>query len=620
MAAVKTDNRVIKYGIKWPNKPWGKGGRLIPCPDWYIELQCLQHYDKYKADLATFSPVSWPQHFVNFTTIVFGDPNGIFYFEWNPNSKRILKNFCKHDILSIGGHKSSGKTNVLALIGAMWFFLFPKETKVIVTSTTVQAAKDKVWGKVKLAWTHLEKYFGANVVPGKLIDSQNRIRYEYGGVKNELNGIILLASESSSEKESADKLQGTKADRMIIIGDEFSTLKHSLLKTVLGNLTANKQCKLAGAFNPSSFYDPGGIISRPKGGWSTVTEADDEWETEIEEYGLKGYCIRFDGEKSPNVIAGYEKWKGLLTLDKLQQIGPIGTKTKTFYEQIRGFWSPSGERDSIYSESDIIKYGADRPVTTWVDAPTIVAGLDPAFTHGGDRAVLTIGKTGYAQNVDTGIRQKVFELTHIYVLDEDVTNKTISKSEWVVKLVKERLKQHNVDVRNFAVDATGGGDPFGALLAREVGMGFANVVFSGKPSDMIVSRNDKRKGTERFANMASELWYVGKELIRSGQMRGLKPDAVSEMVARTYTEKAGKVEIESKRDMKARTKKSPDVSDSLFLCAFMARKLGLVSDEKAAPVVRKQMPGMDLSFLTRKNASSIPTERMIDYGGGWSYG
>ena len=119
MAAVKADNRVIKYGIKWPNKPWGKGGRLIPCPDWYIELQCLQHYDKYKADLATFSPVSWPQHFVNFTTIVFGDPNGIFYFEWNPNSKRILKNFCKHDILSIGGHKSSGKTNVLALIGAM---------------------------------------------------------------------------------------------------------------------------------------------------------------------------------------------------------------------------------------------------------------------------------------------------------------------------------------------------------------------------------------------------------------------------------------------------------------------------------------------------------------------
>ena len=61
-------------------------------------------------------------------------------------------------------------------------------------------------------------------------------------------------------------------------------------------------------------------------------------------------------------------------------------------------------------------------------------------------------------------------------------------------------------------------------------------------------------------------------------------------------------------------------SDSGFMALFMARKLGLVSDEKAAPVVRKQMPGMDLSFLTRKNAPSIPTERMIDYGGGWSYG
>ena len=56
--------------------------------------------------------------------------------------------------------------------------------------------------------------------------------------------------------------------------------------------------------------------------------------------------------------------------------------------------------------------------------------------------------------------------------------------------------------------------------------------------------------------------------------------------------------------MKARTKKSPDVSDSLFLCAFMARKLGLVSDEKAAPVVRKQMPGMDLSVPANTPARS----------------
>ena len=117
----------------------------------------------------------------------------------------------------------------------MWFFLFPKETKVIVTSTTVAAAKDKVWGKVKIIWMHLERFLGPAFMPGKIVDSQNRIRFEMDGVKSELTGIVLLAAESSSEKESADKLQGTKGKRMIVVGDEFATLKHSLLNTVLNN-------------------------------------------------------------------------------------------------------------------------------------------------------------------------------------------------------------------------------------------------------------------------------------------------------------------------------------------------------------------------------------------------
>lgn len=614
------DNRVIKYGRVWPNKPWGPKGKVIPCPDWYIELCILRDYERMKS-LPGNKLVSWPQHFVNFTKIVFGDPRGIFYFEWNPNAMRILGSFYKHNILAIAGHKSSGKTETLALIGAMWFFLFPKDTKVIVTSTTVAAAKDKVWGKIKLIWIHLEKYFGPNIVPGKLVDSQNRIRFEHNGVKSETRGIVLLASESSSEKESADKLQGTKAERMIVMGDEFATLKHSLLNTVLNNLTANKQCKLAGAFNPNSFYDPGGIISRPKGGWATITEDDDEWETEIEPFGLKGYCIRFDGEKSPNVVLGEERWKGLLTLEKLQQIGPIGTKTKGYYEQIRGFWSPAGDLDSIYTETEIVKYGADRPCTTWVEPPTIVAALDPGFVHGGDRAALAIGKSGIAVNVDTQTKQKVFELTHLYVLDEDITNKSISKTEWVVQLTKEKLKEHKVDIRNFAIDATGGGEPFGALIARECGLGFINIRFSGKGSDMPVSRNDSRKGSERFFNMASELWYVGRELVRTGQIKGLKPDVVAELVSRTYQERAGVVQIESKKDMRLRTKKSPDLADAALMCLHVARvRHGLSSNEKAAVVLRHtKNPDFSLDFLTKKpSQSSFPENRLITFGGGWA--
>ena len=200
------------------------------------------------------------------------------------------------------------------------------------------------------------------------------------------------------------------------------------------------------------------------------------------------------------------------------------------------------------------------------------------------------------------------------ILDDDVTNKAISKSEWIVSLTKKYLAEHRVDIRNLCLDGTGGGDPFSALLAREIGLGAQNIAFSGKPSEMQVSKNDTRKGVDRFKNMASELWYVGKELIRAGQIRGLSPDVVAEMTARTYSEQNGKVEIESKKDMKLRTKKSPDIADGVFLSLLAARKLGLVSTENATKFIRSNRPaGWHLDFLTRKQETiSHPTDRMID--------
>ena len=221
-------------------------------------------------------------------------------------------------------------------------------------------------------------------------------------------------------------------------------------------------------------------------------------------------------------------------------------------------------------------------------------------------------------------QQKVFELIKIYSLDEDVTDTSIDKSEWVVKLTKEKLKEHGVDVRNLAVDGTGGGDPFMALLARDIGLGALNVKFSEKASDKPVSKNDTRKGFERFKNMATELWMVGKELIRTGQLKGLVADVMSEMVARSYTEAAGKIAIEPKYDMKLRTKKSPDFADALFLAIFLTRmRHGLTSNEMAAARTNVRSNPANLLFppinLNRRpEQQSRPA--MLDYGGGWAVG
>jgi len=614
---------VVKYGITFrPIK--GPKGKMLTCPDWLVEKQILANYEKCKA-FKSQKVLRWEEHFCRLVDIIFSDPNGIFYFQWNPNALRIIKNFRKHNILSVAGHASSSKSETSALIAVMMFFLSPKDTKVLVTSTTVSSAQEKVWGKVKQIWNHLAKFFGGEQnLPGKLLDSKNKIRYQDGEIKSELSGITLVVGEKSRMKESAEKIQGTKQGNVILVGDEFATLEHSLVTTALTNLTSNPNFKLLGGFNPDSYFDPGGIISRPKGGWHTITEDDDEWPTEIEPFGIQGYCIRFDGEKSPNIIAGYEKWKGLLKPDKLAQYQASGTKTREYYKMVRGYWSPTGMADAIYSEADIFKWRADSKVTDFIEPPIMVAGLDPAFTHGGDKAVLSIGRCGLRKDPDRGITQKVFELTKLYTLDDDITNTSISKTEWVVKLVKEKLAEHKVDVKNLAVDATGGGDPFCALLAREIGLGSLNVKFSGKASDKPVSRNDNRKGFERFRNLVSELWYIGKELIRTGQIRGLLPDAISEMVARTYKESGGVVVVEPKDDMKMRTKKSPDNFDSVCLAIHLCRiRHGLSSNETAAPrPAAKTHPNNLLfppyDFNRKPQQQTKPT--YITIGGGYAQG
>ncbi len=632
----------IKYGVAFRHITIANG-QVVPPPDWMIEKQVLQNYDTLKGFEGN-KLKSWCWHFCRLVELIFGDPKGMFYFEWNPNAIRILSNFDKHPILAIAGHASSSKTESCALIAAMMFWLSPKDTQVLVTSRTVSASQSKVWGKVKQVWNHMDIFLEKHGVslPGKLLDSKNKIRYhDENGKASELSGITLVVGEQSQSKESAAKIQGIKQTNVLLVGDEFATLEASLLNTALSNLKSNPNFRMLAMFNPDSYFDPGGIVSRPKDGWHTVTEDTDEWETLIEPFGIQGYCIRFDGLKSPNVVAGETIWKGLLTKEYMDSFSHMGSKTKAYYTMFRGFWVPGGTDETIYSAPDLHKYHAHEKVITWAEIPTMVAGLDPAFAHGGDKAVLVIGRVGmatitlapdanltgmsYTLNADghPQVLQKVFEMTHLYVLDEDITNTTISKTEWVVKLTKEKLKFHMVDVRNFACDATGGGEPFAALITRDIGTGFLNVKFSGKASETPVSRNDKRKGFERFRNMVSELWYVGRELIRTGQFKGIHPDVQAEMVIRTYEEKGGIVQVEPKPDMKKRTAgKSCDNSDATFIALHLARlRHGLNSTEQAAPrsIAPKKPSGQFFSIpdLNKKPQQQTTSANFIRLGAGY---
>lgn len=621
-----------KYGLEFEPVLDVNGVPRHPKPDVLIELYILRNYERIVEKMRNHRLLPWREHFKAFVSCIWGDPEGSFFFEWNPNADRILENFHKHRLLAVAGHASSGKTEGLACIAVAYWLIFPFETKILLTSLTAKSAKGKIWGSVVECWQRACQFFdGLAPLPGKLIASQNIIRYCDQGVFTDKAGLELVVGEASRAAESAEKIQGYKRGKVILMADELATLAPAILETALSNLKANEEFRMIGSFNPDSYFDPGGRFSKPKDGWHTINEHSSEWETLIEPIGLTGYCIRFDGETSPNVLAAKKLWRGLMSLEYLTELkNAYGPKTKSYWKMVRGYWSPTGSVDAIYSEAEIFNHRADASVTTWMEVPVMVAGLDPSYAHGGDRAALAIGKTGLAKSPDTGQVQRVFELTKVYCLDDDVTDKTRSKSEIIVSLLKQKLIEHKVHISNLAVDATGGGDPFSALIARECGSGFLQVQFGGSPSNKPVSKADKRPAKERFINMVSELWMVGIELIRTGQFKGLLPDVIAEMTARTFDDKAGRsgnlTAVEPKKKMKLRTQKSPDLSDGVFLALHVARmRHGLSSVETShKPVGSKVSYGdprlnavMNPSWGQKKVLTLADDAAPVFAGGGW---
>lgn len=493
--------------------------------------------------------------------------------------------------LGIAGGKNSGKTETLACIAVALFLIDPKNTKCFMTAKTKQIAQGRNWGRVKLFWDAAICYLGSlyaqkgqdvraigeQLIPGVL--KEGIIEYRDGKFRDSTSGIELVASEQGQQKKAAEKLQGAKKlnGTLFVDAEELAMLPHGLVETCRDNLAVNEGFKFAGPFNPIHYFDGAMLVAQPKNGWESITVDDDGWETSL------GYCIHFDNLKSPNVLAGQDIWKGLYGKENLlwDEKTNNGQNTPGFWQQVRGFWSPMGAEAAIYSGQEIMLYHADRHVKNgwwWVETPKKLAGLDPAFVGGGDRAVVYFAHLGLAQFED-GSRRTVLEFIEYKILAGDVT-KGHDKPRQVAESFKTECESRGVPINNTGVDLTGAAS-FGSLLRTIWGDGFLSVDFSESASDAQISETDEEVAREGYINKRAELWYSGKPLIRSQQLKGIDPDLASEICSCTFKSVNGKIAVEKKEDMKKRTGRSPDVAEGAWVTLQVAREVfGLVSTEK----------------------------------------
>jgi len=523
----------------------------------------------------------------------------IAHISWNPWFERMAQASCQHKYMAVLGCANSSKTTFFAIWAIVNWLASPAGTLVLVTSTSLKESRRRIWGKVAEYFTSIPDF------PGKLLDSVGTIRTVEGeAYLPETCGIAMIAGERKKERESIGRLIGLKNKRVFLICDEMPELSPALIAAGISNLSVNPFFQLVGIGNFASIFDPLGELAKPKDGYAAITPDDEEWETEL------GYCIRFDGLKSPNILRGEDRWPEIYNTKNLinhrRTLG--GDTTALFWRMVRSFPCPEGEEHVIYSEADSIR-GRANESPHWEGMPIKIAGVDPAFATGGDRFAVCIALFGRDVNGKTCVA-----IEQVKVLYEDVTSKDPRDIQMAQQLVK-LLKDEGVKPQHVGYDASGpGGLAFGSILSALWSRECLPIKFGGKASTTPVSMDDPRTGEEAFYNRRSEVWFVSRQPLRDGQIKHIPLEVAKEMKSVRYvTEKAVsmRIRVEPKDDTRQRIGASPDMAESFFMAVDVARqRLGFNLGTNPLETVTESTETFD-SFA--KRAHEIYSS--VNYGG-----
>lgn len=518
----------------------------------HTNLQAKEYYFWRVADLLWNNPELPEQLFIR--------------HEW---SEEIIWECLNNKYLSVGGAASSGKSHCLAGYGIVQWLSRPRDTMVLITSTSLREARKRVWGSVIRLLSVID---GAPLNIRDSIGSANYV--DENGTTFDTAGLSLIAAERSRTKEAIGKIIGIKQKRLILIADELGELSESIIHAAIANLSKNPYFQCVGLSNPSSRFDAFGIWSAPSSGWESVdVMVDYTWTTR---WG--GKYIRLDGELNPNIKAGYSKYAFMPSDEQLAEDRRLmGETSRLYYRMVRAVFFDSDEDDSIYSEADLIRCNAMKKIE-FVGRTDRVCGIDPAYTNGGDATMLVFATIGMTSDGQPAIR-----FDESVKINDDITNKAVPRTYQIVELIKNECSKRRIPASNVAVDSTGAGAPFCDVLAGEWSPDFLRVNFAGTASDKRVSQTTKLVGTDVYVNRVTELWFISKELMRNFQVYGVTSDMAKEMVSRRYEIVKGngtRVKAESKGDLRARLGHSPDLTDAAFIAVDLARsRFGLAPTE-----------------------------------------
>jgi hypothetical protein len=501
------------------------------------------------------------------------------WFERHAWTQKIVDAICAEQWIGFAGCSNSAKTRNIAGFACLWWLAYPEESAVIFCSTTAKALRRRGWAEVQNFHTSIP---GPRV--GNFVDSMMQWQSVRGDSKHCVMG---LAVEDGSTIKASDSIKGFHTKRLMIVVDEATAVPQAITEAATNMWSYPKEFVFIMIGNPRSRLDEFGKFIQPNLGWEAVSVETEEWETTPKLNNKPGVCVRFDAEKSPNIVEGRLVSKHLPTKEKIEswklRLAKLGAENDpSYFSNARGFPPPEGLEKTVFSESAILAYGGSGRHQFTGSNFHIIGALDPARA-GGDRPALRFAALGDTTSGKWGIEWcppivVSLDARSKKPLDYQLTDAVRKACENVVW----RGEKYVCLPENFAVDATGGGADLCDIMQHEWSERVMRIVFSGSPSDDAVSYEDLRPSSDIYRNKRVEMYWRTRKMLDAEQLKGIDVDTAKELCSIVYDDSKALMQLMSKADYRERFGKSPDFAD----CAIMLTEIARWKGFRLAPVGR----------------------------------
>lgn len=523
--------------------------------------------------------------------------------------------------LNLIGSQNAGKSYGSCLIAFVTMFIDPAYSMSFVANVYKNAAQSQVWGTVKELWWELCDAHPNNtgtglskscaLFPWGQLYADSRLEFVPGLPKA---GVIRLQDVNDEGKFRGTKSFGKDVTRgvLLLIVDEINLIRNHSFLGMIDNLSSQDSFLSISSQNFKDTQDLGGRITEPVGLFGGPRSFDElNIDSSIWWHSIKSsVTLRFDGERSPNILLGKTIYDKLFKLENLQHLSSQGKNHPSYLCQVRSFPTVNSDTNSVLSRAKISASRHLDPFFTLTNLEGGVSFTDPAF-GGRDDAVwgcMYFGKGTITEGDGEQVYQDLVvfkEHFHRLKLVKGAIYPGDPRGGEGANYWKDRMKAAGIDTSTFfdgqelsyedqiaiqvkelnrkngIPDANSGYDfsmrpDIVSSMNKIVGFACHAFDYNQKPEGCFL-QSIKQNSEDCCKNRCTELAMLAADLFLTKQVRGgsLIELAITQL-SRTLLETVNqKFVAEGKKEYKARwNNDSPDHRDVLMGLAGMAQRKG----------------------------------------------